>query len=288
MEKRSQKTSSATVVTKAQFPVQTHFFAKAGYGTIDVPHHSPLEEIAAAEDWLKNQGCSLVYGPLGASTWYSYRATLGPFDRPLFFGESNLAPEPWQQSGYSIAATYTSNLAGNAQQISSSHSRKEALLKQGWKLKTLEDINFMHALQNCHAISEAAFAKAFCYQEIELSAFVALYQPLLQQLDPRLILFAQAPDGSLAGFCLAYPDLLNPESQQFILKSLAVDPSYAGRGIGSWLVGEAHHKADSLGMRNGGIHALMWEGSFSRNISAHAGRLIRRYALYEKRLEAAQ
>ena len=69
------------------------------------------------------------------------------------------------------------------------------------------------------------------------------------------------------------------------LKSLAVNPAYAGKGIGSWLVGEAHRKAHELGMVNGGVHALMWEGSFSKNISAHVGEVIRRYALYVKQID---
>jgi len=270
------------------FPVRAHFFPDERYGVIDSPVESPMEELLAAENWLQSLGCPIVYGPLGPSTWYAYRATLGPFERPLFFGESNFNPQPWEHLGYTIAASYTSSLASNAEQIKASQKRSQELINLGWKLRNLSDIDVDQALQYCHDIAEKAFSKAFCYRKIALPEFVGIYKPLVQKLDPRLILFAQAPDNKLAGFCLSYPDVLNSHLRQFVLKSLAVDPAYGGQGVGACLVAEAHRKADEMGMNNGGIHALMWEGSYSRNISAYAGTVIRRYALYQKRLDAAQ
>ena len=125
------------------------------------------------------------------------------------------------------------------------------------------------------------------YQEITEQDFIDMYGTLLERLDPRLILFAQSPAKDLVGFCLAYPDVANVELQQFILKSLAVEPDSGGLGIGSLLVGETHRIAQELNLINGGIHAFMWDGSLSRKISAHAGQPIRQYALFSKRLDIA-
>jgi GNAT superfamily N-acetyltransferase len=267
-----------------QFPVRVHFFESDGYGCIEAPVENPLAEIAAAEVWLQKQGCRVVYGPLGVSTWFPYRSTLGPFERPYFFGESNFSSKPWVDSGYEIAATYTSNLASNQEQIQSSLLRGKKLMAEGWKCLSIEAIELEEVLKACHRISQRAFSNAFCYRDISQSDFLGLYMPLVEKLDPRLILLAVSPGGDFAGFCLSYPDISNPMSLQFVLKSLAVDPGYAGKGIGSWLVGEAHRQAHSMGMINGGIHALMWEGSFSTKISGHVGQVIRRYALYRKQL----
>ena len=264
--------------------VDVHYFEEEGYGRIDVPKANPVQMIARAEDWLRLHGCPLAYGPIGASTWTPYRATLGPFDRPLFFGESNFDPKPWIKSGYETIATYTSNLADNQLQMKVSSVHRSVLIKRGWSLLSLAKLDTDQALRRCYEISQQSFVNAFCYRAIPQSTFLALYQPFIQKIDPRLVLFAQSPEGIIAGFCLAYPDVQNPELRQFILKSLAVEPEYAGQGIGSWLVGEAHRNAESLGYTNGGVHAFMWTGSHSTKISAHAGCLIRRYALYQKKL----
>ena len=111
-----------------------------------------------------------------------------------------------------------------------------------------------------------------------------MYQPLLEKIDPRLVLLAISPEDEVAGFCLSYPDLNNLNLRRFVLKTLAVDPKYANKGIGSWLVGEAHKRAEKLGFSGGGIHAYMWQDSHSQAISKHAGRIFREYVLFQKTL----
>lgn len=275
------------MITKS-FPVVAHYFPTEGYGCIGAPQENPLREITAAERWLEQLGCPVVYGPLGASTWYPYRATLGPRTRPLFLGESDFDSEPWLESGYKPIARYCSNLADNLLQIDATQARREKAIKDGWKIKNLADLDLRFALERCHAISEQAFEQAFCYRPISLSAFVALYEPLILQLDPRLMLFAESPTGIIAGFCLAYPDVQNPSLRQFVLKSLAIEPPFGGFGIGSVLVGEAHRIAHQQGYVHGGIHAFMWERSHSQKISGRVGQLIREYALYHKVLHPSQ
>ena len=72
-----------------------------------------------------------------------------------------------------------------------------------------------------------------------------------------------------------------PDRGEFIVKTLAVHPRWHLDGMGTWLVAEAHRRADKLGWTAGGIHALMWTGSHSRKITAHAGQVFREYALYD-------
>jgi GNAT superfamily N-acetyltransferase len=242
-------------------------------------------QIAVAEDWLRSQGCTHARGPMGASTWQSYRASLGPHDRPPFLGEPTASATLWELRGYRPVAHYASALADNMQQIESSMARACSLVTAGWTLQTLDEAGgFQAALPTFYALSTAAFTEAFAYTPIDLAAFEQLYRPLEPLIDPGLVLLALSPEGEPAGYCLAIPDRLNPQLQQFIVKTIAVDPRWRGQGIGSWMVGNAHSRAHTAGWTAGGIHALMWTGSHSRKISAHAGHIIRRYALYEKAL----
>ena len=94
---------------------------------------------------------------------------------------------------------------------------------------------------------------------------------------------AHAAPGLLDDFVFGLPDLLAPRNKRFLVKTLAVLPEHRRGGTGAWLVGELHAVADRMGFTHG-IHALMWQGSRSRNISQHGGRVFREYALYMKAL----
>lgn len=262
-------------------PAIAHYISGNSYASIEDPGSHSGSEIDAAERWIKEQGVRRIYAPLGASTWLPYRATVAQEDPEVFFyGESNFSPHHWEERGYTIAARYISSFAENQPQIDSARSRKIELESKGWTMVDYasDDGSF---LQRSHHIANRAFANAFCFQPVSWPDFQKLYQPLLQRIDPRLVLLARSPTGEIAGFSLSYPDLSNPSLKRFVLKTLAVDPQFANRGIGSWLVGETHARAEQMGFV-GGIHALMWQGSHSQAISKHAGRIIREYVLFCK------
>src|SRR5688572_15970208 len=91
----------------------------------------PEAEIAAAEEWLRAQGCAAARGPLDGSTWRAYRANLGPFDHPLFLGEPTASPDPWIIRGYREVARYRSTLADNAAALAAAAPRLDALAAAG-------------------------------------------------------------------------------------------------------------------------------------------------------------
>ena len=160
-----------------------------------------------------------------------------------------------------------------------------ALVNEGWSLETLTEAGgFEAALPKFYEITLAAFSQAYAYTPIDWSTFAQLYRPVAPLIDPELVVLAKSPDGEAAGYCFAIPDRLNPELKEFVVKTLAVDPKWRAKGLGSWMVGNVHSRAHTSGWTGGGIHALMWTGSHSRQISAHAGKIIRRYVLFEKEL----
>lgn len=260
--------------------------ALAPAGCIGAPQGpDPDGQIAAAEAWLREQGCTRALGPLDGATWYSYRANLGPFERPPFLGEPTAGPAPWLQRGYAPLAHYASALADNQQQVASAAPRARHLEAAGWTLESLHQAPSAAAWVDLFwELSLQSFQGACCYSPIAREAFAALYLPVLPRLLPDLVLLCRDPSGAPVGFCLCMPDLLQPQRREFIVKSLAVLPAARQSGAGSWLVGRAHEVAERLGFTGGGIHALMWDDSRSRAISAHGGRVFRRYALYARDL----
>ena len=252
------------------------------YGNIE---DGTIDQIVEAEHWLRSQGCTHARGPLGATTWHAYRAVIETDGRAPFLGEPQFSPVVWEARGYSICANYASALAPNSGQSESAQAHSSKLMDAGWTIDDLQSFGGFEAGLKCfHEISTAAFTKAFAYTPLPLDAFRAMYAPIESIIDPRMVLIAISPSGKPAAFCFSIPDQLNPETKQFIIKTLAVDPEHRRAGIGSWLTAAGHRKAHELGWTAGGIHALMWTDSHSRQISKHAGTIFRRYALYEKAL----
>ena len=63
------------------------------------------DAIAAAEQWLRESGCTHARGPLGPSTWHAYRAVVESDGRRPFLGETTFSPEAW------LASRATTSLA---------------------------------------------------------------------------------------------------------------------------------------------------------------------------------
>ncbi|MCP4922198.1 MAG: GNAT family N-acetyltransferase [Proteobacteria bacterium] len=250
------------------------------------PTHAPIGALAAptggvpsiraGEAWLRDRGCIAAQGPLEVATWFPYRANLGPHDEPTFWGEPTAPPEPWIEAGYREVARYASSVCGNADAIRYGESKAP----KGVTLRVLED--FEASLLAIHRIVTASFEEAYAYSPLPFQAMAAMYRPLQEHIVNELVLFAES-DGEPVGFVFGLPDLTNPGSGRFLVKTLAVRPEERRGGLGAWLVGELHRQAAGLGYDRG-IHALMWAGSRSRNISAHGGRVFREYALFFREL----
>jgi ribosomal protein S18 acetylase RimI-like enzyme len=105
-------------------------------------------------------------------------------------------------------------------------------------------------------------------------------------VQPELVLLAEQQD-ALIGFVFALPDVLQARRgipiDTIVMKTLAVDPSAGGLGLGSALLDEAQRIARQRGFRRA-IHALIHENNVSRKISDRYARSIRQYALYARAL----
>ncbi|HJN77900.1 MAG TPA: GNAT family N-acetyltransferase [Myxococcota bacterium] len=250
------------------------------------PSHAPTgalgdlvggtSQIQAGESWLRERGCLAVQAPLELATWFPYRANLGPHDDAPFWGEPQGPPEPWREAGYREVARYASALAEN----SAATAYGQAKRPRGVHIHQMGD--FEESLESIWRLATSSFEEAYAYSPLPQEAMAALYRPLRDHVVPELVLFAEV-DREPAGFVFGIPDLAAPGSGRFIVKTLAVAPAHRRSGMGAWLVGELHRAASKLGFTHG-IHALMWAGSRSRNISAHGGRVFREYALYMKAL----
>jgi GNAT superfamily N-acetyltransferase len=122
-------------------------------------------------------------------------------------------------------------------------------------------------------------------------------------LDSDLVWFAHAPDDEPVGFLFAYPDrfravaamrgrrgllaklrflLHRNEAEAVDFKTLGVLPAHRRSGIAAALMYQGHRKALDKGYRLAN-HCLFREGNPSGDMDGGAGRVLRRYHLYQWR-----
>lgn len=231
---------------------------------------------------LRQEGAGLVLGPMNGSTWARYRLVLpgGP-PVPWFFSEPRNPdeyPAHFEAAGFAPVAFYESRVAPAGGTFPDRLAAR--LAREGFEERAFDATRVEEELAALHAASVDAFAGNLYYRPITAEDFAALYRPLVPRLDPDLVRLVHAPDGTLAAYVLAFPDLLAPPGERLVLKTLAACTRWRNRGLGSYLTARIHALAAEKGYRQV-IHALMHVSNASVGISGRTGgERIRQYALY--------
>lgn len=254
-----------------------------------------------AEGWLRERGANIARGPMEICSWFDHRAPVGPFDDAPFAFEPTAPAEPWIAAGFRVAAHSATALVDHDVMIAAASERAGALATAGWSVQPLpldlgegraSEVQFREAVATLHAVASLAVADSWGYAPIAAEALQEWLAPRRTTMDPRLVLIARAPDGSAAGVLFAVPDFCDPRRGWFVVTTLAVLPKYRQAGVGAWLVAAAHKTARKAGYK-AGVHWLaeqvtapgaLAEPASGRgwNVERHGGRLIRRYAVFEK------
>ena len=266
-----------------------HYAATDGLAT-------PLLQLACAQ--LRQAGCARAIGPMDGSTYNPYRLVTEQGEEPPFFLEPSNPPgwpAHFSDNGFDSLAQYYSAVQND---ITRDDPRAPEIERRmaaaGVRVRPLDMSNFEGELRHVYPVVAASFARSLLASPIGKEAFVAQYRPLESLLAPELAQIAESEregDGSAIGFLLILPDWLQAQRGELIdtavVKTIAVLPEYTQRGLGILLGARAQAVARDLGYTRA-IHALMHEDNVSRRLSdTYHGRVIRRYTLYTKSLEAA-
>lgn len=242
---------------------------------------------------LRHAGAQRVLGPMNGSTWGRYRLALPHaghgVEEPMFLGEPENPPgyhAHFLGAGFESTAFYESRITEDIGISNPAAAAGEAFVaSQGVRIAALDLSRFDDELRDLHALSTRAFADNLYYSPIDAAAFDALYRPMQALIDPQLVLLARDSRSRLVAYVFAYVDPLgrrNGEPYRLIVKTLATDPDWRGRGLGGVLVERLHSAARERGL-TAIVHALMHQANNSVKISAHTAQVFRRYVLYEHR-----
>jgi GNAT superfamily N-acetyltransferase len=267
--------------------------------------HAVSALFAEATGWLRKSGAGMIVGPIDGDTWHSYRLNVGPFDAEPFLMEPynpNYYPRLWEENGFNPLERYyslqVSDVAGAASRLEKSYHAAE---ENGYRFENLRTDRFEQELQRFYDLSCTIFAGNFLYSPIALDDFLELYMAARPLVDPDLVTFAVAPDGSDAGFLFAFPDRIRAvramrgsrsllaklrffrfrdRVERINLKSLGVLPAHRRAGLGAALMYSGYSAAlcKSIDVVN---LCLILEGNPSGRLEGGLGRLLRRYHLYK-------
>lgn len=258
------------------------------YAAADATAGTAVLERACAV--LAEAGCTMAVGPMDGNTWRRYRFITERGEAPPFFLEPDNPdewPSHWTASGFEPLATYTSS-ANDDLSVEDPRSdlAREALLRHGVAIRPFDPSRAEEQLRRIFTLSLTAFSRNVLYTPIDEREFMAANRALLPHVRPDLILLAERA-GELAGFMFAVPDMLQARRGEavdtVVLKTMAVDPSCRGLGLGGVLMDDVQRAARLLGFRRA-IHALMHETNRSRALSDRYAHTIRRYTLFSRPL----
>jgi hypothetical protein len=227
---------------------------------------------------LKAEGFAAVLGPMDGNTWNSHRLVVeSDGSRPFLFEPRNPLHhvQAFEQSGLRIVSRWVSALRPS--DIPPSASPPPA----GIRLRNFDPSRAEEELARIHALSLEQFVSNHFYAPISLTEFLDSYRPVLNAIDPELVLLAENEVGELKGFLFALPNYAEgPKPQMVILKTYASQV----KGGGSMLANAFHECASRRGFASV-IHALMHETNLSAQHSGNTGgKVFRRYALWGGRL----
>jgi L-amino acid N-acyltransferase YncA len=239
--------------------------------------------LEVACDTLHKFGCTRVVGPMDGSTWKSYRlVTEMGSEAPYLLELHN--PLEWSshflEAGFEVLATYHSTLGINPEPDPRMPKVRERFAANRITTRAAIPANLESELDAIYDLALESFSQNFLYSPISKTDFLELYRPILAKLPPGFTRIAEH-DGRAVGFAFAVPDMLRPQLDTLILKTVGIRKARVYAGLGGLLADEMHDLARHAGMSRV-IHALIHDGNVSGKTSAKTGSIMRRYALYSR------
>ena len=269
-----------------------------GTSTGAIGHYAATDEKSgrAALDYacreLKNRGCALAVGPLDGNTWRRYRLITERGDAKPFFLEPD-NPDDWpdhfRNSGFRTLANYVSEINPQmAIRQPELGSLRQKFTKLGVSIEPVSETESADDMNGIYDVICESFKDAFLYTKLDQESFQQMYAPLLQQVDPRLLLLARHA-GRVVGFVFAPPDYLQQayhgRIDTIVIKTIAILPDKRYRGLGRLLIVDMLKNA--LDMRySTAVSALMQTDNRSQAISSACAGPMRRYELFARSLQS--
>ena len=266
----------------------------------------PAEEVlCAADQWLRENGCESIVGPMDGDTWHKYRFNVGPASDPPFLLEPTnpcYYQELYTKSGFEIVDRYHSLRVDEIGAVLPTLKPAfDLATNAGYRFRPIRLNHFSDELKTIHEISSTAFQDNFLYDDISLNEFLSLYLEAKSLIRPELVWFVEDSNGQEIGFLFCLVDsfravaAMKGESGIFAklrflwsrssadavnFKSIAVLPEHRRAGLGGALMYQGYRESLKLGFSKANL-CLIRDGNPSSRLDGGNSRILRRYELYQ-------
>lgn len=243
-----------------------------------------LQQIVAD---CKSENVKHLVGSIAGSTWDSYRFSTDN-NSPLFLLEPYhhlYYNKQLTDVGFSVLANYISSidtkLAHGYEEVK---NRRTQMIDAGIVFRGINMTDFDNELEQLYDLSAMAFSKNFLYSTISKEHFNQKYTAAKTVINTPYTIIAEDKN-QIVGFVFAYPNLLNTQRKEFVIKTLVRNSARKYFGMGVVLVDTIYERAVKEGA-NAIIHAFMHVENSSIAISGvkYAGEPYKKYALYSIKL----
>jgi len=272
-----------------------------------------------AEAWARERGAEDVYGPIDFTTYGHYRVRLSvESDDATSFPDEPHNPATWpgilEDLGYALDQQYLTQMGLGEMGLVVAQMKKPAvdrLLADGYRIETFTHGDWLDRLHELHGIIDSVFGNNFAYSPLSWPTFEAKCgESFIRRADYDVSVACYAPDGSLAGFFLVYPDygplvcqgagadrvrapdlafathwprLAGRARPAAIAKTVGVSPAHRGRGVMAGLTGGMFERGAARYPDWYG--AMIRQGNLSSNYARGNTTGERWYGLYRKRID---
>jgi hypothetical protein len=236
--------------------------------------------------FFKNQKFTYLIGPMNGSTWHRYRITKPNEIKPFFLDNYHKSwyYDQFISNGYSAISKYYStkieNLDVSYDRIDNSENRFK---EKGVIVRPLDINNYNSELNLIYSVCIESFKTNFLYTPIAFEEFSKMYIKVQKFIDPDFVYIAEDSAKIPKGFVFAINNLYEKEKQSIVLKTVAIKPEQAIKGLGTILVGKIHQKAYEKNYDEV-IHPLMYQDNISRHIFSDHAEPIHTYVLFGKNI----
>ena len=233
----------------------------------------------------KENGASLIIGPMSGSTWNDYRFMDNVnAQEDVFFGEAynSLAyPGHFRASGFQIAASFYSFIDKNPEfRGVAVEESKRSFENNGIKIRSINLDSYQEELKKIHRFCNEAFSTNFLFSPITQENFLDKFIPLQPIMDPNFVLLAEH-NNKLVGVVFCFHDFYIKSGKRLVIKTLARKNEKKYSGIGKLLSHVAVKNAREQGYEDI-VHALMHMDNFSVRLSKKSmGVEFKNYSLFK-------
>jgi len=198
-------------------------------------------------DWLKNNGCSKIRGPVNLTIWHNYRFISKHKRKPDIFDPFNkdYYIEFWKNNNFVNVGRYVSAVRQDFNYILLPTKKDyDELFKKGYNLRNINKKDIESEMRIILDLANKIFLDSWNFIPLSYEEFNYLYEDILHTMDLSYIQIAEDEDSRPIGFCFS---LVNPyKEDQIILKTIGVLHEIRRQNIAGALLYSQHIKAEGF------------------------------------------